>query len=48
MVGFEEDVAVFEVVDCNCYGASKRRGLRVVFIDGAPAAVPRSQGHEGR
>lgn len=40
MVGFEEDVAVFEVVHCYGYGAFEGGGRGVVFVYGAPATVP--------
>ena len=42
MVGFEEDVAVFKVVHCYCYGAFKGGGCGIVFVDGAPATIPTS------
>jgi hypothetical protein len=47
VVGFEENVAVFKVVDCDCYGAPQSGGSGIVVVDGTPTTVPRSKKYAG-
>ena len=43
VISFEKNVAVFEVVHCYSDSAFEGWSLGIVFVDGAPAAIPVNQ-----